>query len=146
MGTSQQCGPRVEKHLGFGNMSFENRHLNLSCCGSGKCSKFLLFLLLLTNHSSMLIANRIDKTQVKISKNNPLTQSASFSVLSFSFFLLQLPLLPLWLSFQFTFGWVPMPLNRLHPASFLCVCLLHSEPRGEKNKFHPLLSSDRHCP
>lgn len=65
---------------------------------------FLLFILLLTNLSSSLITNRVDETQVIIRWNNPLTQSVSFSVLSFSFFLLQLPPLPLWLSFQLTFG------------------------------------------
>lgn len=72
----------------------------------------------LYSQSSLLIANMIYETQVKINQNNPSTQSASFSFPSFSFFLLQLTPLPLWLSFQFTFGWVPVPLNWLHPAFF----------------------------
>lgn len=90
------------------------------------------------------ISNRNDgqetnKTRVIMSGNYPLTQSASSSVLSFSFFLLQLPLLPPWLSLQFTFGRVPMPLNRLHPASSLSVCLLHSELNQEESRINCIL-------
>lgn len=64
------------------------------------------------------------------------------SLFSFSFFLFQLPLLPFWLSLWFSFGWIPMPLNRLHPAFSLSVSasFILSSSKG-KSRINCILSS-----